>query len=287
MTTTPQELTLFEVTGNWLSVSAPALSGTTSDPKIEQVSGLVTITPRLPKGQTFLVSDYLVTPAYNTLQQVWLISSPISGTWFLSLDGFRTVNLSYSANAAAVEAAVAALPNVGTGNVDVTVGSAAKSFNIEFTGDLAEANVSPLASYSSLYNALDQNCPIEVTVVNQGTPQIVAETAVSLPTILARIWNGRLSAISTTDSPGVKLAANSAILNNKEPLIYDVSFSKVSFNNEDQVLAPFAFVAPEDNASVCLTDPRLQKLPFSSPINTLWSPATSAASTNNWRLRAV
>lgn len=287
MTTTPQELTLFEVTGNWLSVSAPALSGTTSDPKIEQVNGLVTLAPRLPRGQSFLVSDYLVTDAYNTLQQVWLIANPISGTWSLSLDGFRTVNLSYSASAAAVQAAIAALPNVGAGNVSVSVGSSAKSFDVEFVGDLAETIVSPMASYSSLYNALDQNCPIEVTVVNQGTPQIVAETAVSLPTILARIWNGRLSAITSTDSPGVKLAANDPILNYKEPLIYDVSFSRVSFNNEDQVLAPFAFVAPEDNTTVCLTDPRLQKLPYSSPINTLWTPATSAAKTNNWRLRAV
>ena len=282
-----QELTLFEVTGNWLSVSAPAFSGTTSDPRIEQVSGLVQFTPRLPKGQTFLISDYLVTPAYNTLQQIWLIASPTSGTWYLKLDGFRTVNLKYNSSAAAVEAAIAALPGVGVGNVEVTVGAAAQSFDVEFTGDLANANVSPLASYSSLYNDLAQNCPIEVTVVNQGTPQVVAETAISLPPILARIWNGRLSSISSTDSPGVWLTANSAVLNYKEPLIYDVSFSKVSFNNADQTLAPFAFVAPEDDSEVCLTDPQLQKLPFGQPVTAMWTPATSAAKTNNWRLRVV
>lgn len=285
--TTPQELTLFEVTGNWLSVSAPALGGTTSEPRIERVSGLVLFTPRLPKGQTFQVSDYLVSEARNTLQQIWLIANPTSGTWYVKLEGFRTVNLTYQSTAQQIENAIAALPNVGAGNVAVTAGAAVKSFNVEFIGDLAETNVSPLASYSSLYNDQGQNCPIEVTVVYQGTQEVVAETAVSLPSILARIWQGRLCAISSTDSPGVMLAANDVMLNHKEPLIYDVSFSKVSFNNADQVLAPFAFVAPEDDSGVCLTDPRLQRLPYAAPVNALWSPATSAAKTNNWRLRAV
>lgn len=285
--TTPQELTLFEVTGNWLSVSAPALAGTNSDPVIEPVSGFVTLTPRLPRGMTFLIEDYLVTNAYNTLQQVWLIANPTTGTWHLRLDGFRTVNLPPTASAAAVESALEALPSIGAGNVQVTNGSQPKSFNIEFVGDLEQVNVSPLSSYSSLYNDLSQNCPIEVTVIHQGTPQVVAKTAVVLPSITARIWRGRLCAIDATDSPGVMLVANDPLLNFKDPLIYDVSFDRVRYNGEDQVMAPFAFVAPEDASPVCITDPQLQRLPWTSPIQATWTPASTAAKTNNWRLRAV
>lgn len=282
--TTPQELTLFEVTGSWLSVSAPAVAGNNSDPTIEQVSGLVTFTPRLPRGLTFQVTDYLVTNAYNTLQQVWLISNPSNGTFRLSLDGFRTVALPYNASAAVVEAALAALPSIGTGNVNVTNGDQPDSFDIEFIGSLANSNVSALVAASSLYNDADQNCPVEVTVVNQGTPQVVADTAVALPAITGRIWHGRLCAIDSVDSPGVRLAANSSVLNFDEPLIYDVTFERVRFNGEDQTIAPFAFVASADDTSICLTDPELQRLPYSTPIAATWTPGNV---TRNWRLRAV
>lgn len=281
--TTPQELTQFEVTGSWLSVSAPALGGNNNDPVIEPVSGLVLFTPRLAHGATFLVSDYLVTNAYNTLQQVWLIANPSTGTWRLSLDGFRTVPLSFNANAATVEAALEALPSIGPGNVSVATGSQPDSFSIEFIGDLEQVNVAPLGVYTNLFNAAGQNCPIEVTVVHQGTPQVVAETSISLPPILGRIWRGRLSVVNSVDTPGVKLTANSAVLNNLSTLIYDVSFSKVTFNGEDQFLAPFAFVAPEDDTPVCITDPELEKLPYDVPITATYNPVL----TNNWRLRAV
>lgn len=282
--TTPQELTLFEVTGSWLSVSAPAAAGNNSDPTIEQVSGLVTFTPRLPRGVTFLVTDYLVTNAYNTLQQVWLISNPSTGTFRLSLDGFRTVALPYNASPAVVEAALEALPSIGEGNVDVSNGDQPDSFDVEFIGALANSNVAAMVATSSLYNDNDQNCPVEVTVVNQGTPQVVADTAVALPAITARIWHGRLCSIDSVDSPGVKLAANSAVLNFDEPLIYDVTFEKVRFNGEDQTIAPFAFVAPVSDVSMCITDPELQRLPYSAPIAATWTPGNV---TRNWRLRAV
>lgn len=277
-------LTLFEVTGSWLSVSAPAISGNNSEPTIEQVSGLVTFTPRLPRGTTFQVNDYLVTEAYNTSQQVWLIANPIAGTWRLSLDGFKTVALPYDATAAQVDAALSALPPIDdTANVTVIKGTG-DSFNVEFVGALANSNIPQLVAISNLTNANGQSCPISVTVSTQGTPQVVADTAIALPAITARIWNGRLCAIDSVDSPGVMLTANSAALNNPDPLIYDVTFSNVRFNSVDQVIAPFAFVAPEDSSSVCLTDPGLQRLPYDVPIPAMWTPAGAAT---NWRIRAV
>jgi hypothetical protein len=277
------ELTLFEVTGSWLSVSAPAVSGNNGDPTIEQVSGLVTFTPRLPRGTTFLVNDFLVTNAYNTLQQVFLISNPISGTFRLILDGFRTVALPYNASAATVKAALAALPPIG-GAANLSVTTVGDSFEIEFIGSLASVNVSPLIATSGMLNANGQNCPVAVTVVNQGTAEVIADTAIALPAITARIWNGRLSAIDSVDSPGVMLAANSGALNNPESLIYDVKFANVRFNGVDQTIAPYGFVAPTNSDTVCITSPDLQRLPYSTPIQDMATPALAAV---NWRLRAV
>jgi len=284
--TTPTTLPIFEVTGSWISISAPFISGNVSDPHIEPVQGLATFTPRVPKGMSFFVNDHLVTDAYNTLQQVFLIGNPTSGTFRLSLDAASTQQLAYNASAATVRSALEGLPTVGTGNVAVSV-TAPDSYDIEFKGALAETAVVPLISYSNLSNALLQPCPISVTIVNQGTPQVIADTAVVLPAITARIWKGRLCAIDSVDSPGVKLAANGPALNMKDPLIYDVNFSKVSYNAMNQVLAPFGFVAPPVETSVCLTDPQFQKVPYAPPIQSLWTPSSTAAQSKNWRLRAV
>ncbi len=281
-------LTFFEVSGSWLSVSAPAVAGNISDPVIEPVSGLVVFTPRLPRGKTFLVNDYLVTGAHNMLQQVWLIANPNRGTFRLELDGFSTPALPYTATPAAVQTALRALPSINGANVTVTAGPQADSFNVEFTGALANTYVSEIVSHSNLHNALDQSCPIEVTVVRQGTPEVVADTAIALPDIMGRIWHGVLSAIDSVDSPGVKLTANSAALNNNDPhphqhpLIYDVTFLNVSFNGEDQVIAPFAFEAPTDDQAIRITDPDFVRLPY-APITQ--SPVT--APQRSWRLRAV
>lgn len=253
---------------------------------MEALQGLATFTPRVPKGMAFYVNDHLVTEAYNTLQQVFLIANPTSGTFRLSLDAASTAQLPYNASASAVKTALEGLPTVGAGNVAVSV-TAPDSYDIEFKGKLAQTSVVPLIAYSNLSNALLQSCPISVTVVNQGTPQVVADTAVVLPAITARIWKGRLCAIDSVDSPGVKLAANGPALNNKDPLIYDVNFSKVSYNSADQVLAPYGFVAPATETSICLTDPQFQKLPYSAPIQGVWTPSSTAARSQNWRLRAV
>ena len=279
--TSPQTLTLFEVTGNWLSVSNPALAGNINDPQIEAISGLATFTPRLPRGATFLVDDYLVTNAYNTLQQVWLIANPETGTFRLQLDGSSTIALLPTASPATVQSALAALPSVGAGNVAVTAGDKADSYNVEFIGDLVEVNVPPLVSFSSLYNGQGQNCPISVTVVYQGTPQVVAPTAIALPPIIARIWHGRLSTIDSVDTPGVKLAANNAMFDT-QTLIYDVNFTSVSYNGETNTIEPFAFVAPTTNTPVCITDPDLERLAYQTPLV-----PTNSTYTTNWRLRAV
>jgi len=279
-------LKMFEVTGSWVSVSSPSLSGNNTGPKIESVEGLVTFTPRLPRGTAFFLRNYLVSVKTNTIQQIFLISNPTKGTWRLSLDGSKTVDLTHSASTAQVQSALEHLPSIGTGNVRVTTGASADSFDVEFIKALEEKLVPPLSAFGNLHNNAGFNCPIEVTTVYQGSPQVIGDVAVTLPAITGRIRRGRLCSIDSIDSVGVDLAANIPELNNSDPLIYDVSFSKVSFNGSDQTIAPFGFIAPADSTPVCITSPSLQKVPYSKPVEALWSPAAAPAAVG-WRLRAV
>jgi hypothetical protein len=275
-------ITTFEVTGSWLSVSAPFVAGNINDPHIEPVSGLVTFTPRLPKGIALYVNDYLVTEAYNSRQQIFLIGNPTAGKWRLRLDAFTTTDLQFSATPAQVKTALEALPNVGSGNVQVT-SPAPDAFSVEFIGALAETSMVRMIPFSSLSNADLLSCPISVTIADQGTPQVVSDTAVVLPPLTGRIWRGRLSTIDSVDSPGVRLAANAPNLGIAGELIYDVLFSKVSYNGRPQVLAPFAFAAPTTDTAVCITDPSLERLLYDKPIADAWLPSQP----KHWRLRAV
>lgn len=107
----------------------------------------------------------------------------------------------------------------------------------------------------------------------------------------ARIWNGELSTINVKDTKDVYLQANTADLNLLDSvglaeLIYDVTFSKVSFGGKPltyqttpdgvqaptiyvsgvQQITPFAFLAPADpSETICLTDVGLKRLPWSKP----------------------
>ena len=85
------------------------------------------------------------------------------------------------------------------------------------------------------------------------------------------VW--QLCTINTADSPGLQLLANSAVVSsylsaqNVEggQLIYDVSFNRVTFAGENQVIQNFAFTAPTTNTPVCITDPTLATLPYQAP----------------------
>ncbi|TWT34688.1 autotransporter outer membrane beta-barrel domain-containing protein [Blastopirellula retiformator] len=76
-------------------------------------------------------------------QLVSLTGSPSGGTFTLTYSGQTTAALPYNAAAATVEAALAALSNIGDG--DVSVGGSAPNWTIEFAGDLAAQDV-PLIS---------------------------------------------------------------------------------------------------------------------------------------------
>ncbi len=58
----------------------------------------------------------------NVFQKVVLLNSPTGGTFTLSFEGGTTGPIPYNATAAQVQAALEALPNIGPGNAEATLG---------------------------------------------------------------------------------------------------------------------------------------------------------------------
>jgi hypothetical protein len=303
--TSPVSLVFFPVTGYYNAVADPSISGVIDSPVIQPISALVTFTPRLPQGQLLYISDYLVTPEFNAEQTVNLIGNPTGGTWTLQYGADITdPPLAWDIAPADLQTALEALGSIGSGNVTVVADPSPQAYDLEFTGTLGnQAMAAVVGDASLLTNAEGEGfCEVTTTVTAMGSDQVTGDAAIALPALTARIWNGVLSTIDRVDTPGFQLLSNSSFLNldanngqdssdGLGDLIYDVSFTLVSFNNAEQVLAPFAFQASTDTTPVCLTDPNLEVLPWQPPIQAQWTPATpspaplSLVSGGNWRTR--
>jgi hypothetical protein len=86
----------------------------------------------------------------NEVQQVAITGTPTGGNFTLTFDGQTTANIAYNAAAAAVQTALAALSNIGSGNVACTGGALPGTpVAVEFTGDLAGVNVSQMTASSA------------------------------------------------------------------------------------------------------------------------------------------
>ena len=102
-------------------------------------------------------------------------------------------------------------------------------------------------------------------------------TAVALPPITGRViysgFEGQLCTINPSDTPGIKLLSNSSVISTyltaqgiqSGQLIYDVTFTQVTYAGDNQTITPFAFAAPTDSTGVCITDPTFNRLPYVAP----------------------
>jgi hypothetical protein len=286
----PYSMTFFEVTGTFYAVADPSISGTINEPIMQTVSGLVTFTPRLPAGFQAFVGDYLVQEAFDAEQTISMIGNPIEGTWQLNFGGDITAVMQFNITPADLQTALEALPSVGVGDIDVIAGINPQSYQVNFLNTLGATYILPLVpTWNNLTDANGYDCEITVAVSATGGPLITADTAISIPPRKARIWSGVLSTIDYVDTPGTQLVANDPILAipaEFQPLIYDVVYSAVTFNNASQMLANFAFEAPVDNTPVCITDPALHKLNYAKPDSTIFQPQKpNLTVVTNWRHR--
>ncbi|WP_280319880.1 hypothetical protein [Nocardia wallacei] len=86
----------------------------------------------------------------NEAQTVTVTGSPTGGTFTLTYSGQTTSAIAYNASASTVQTALAALSNIGAGNVAVT-GSNGGPYTVTFQGTLGSKNVAQMtASGASL-----------------------------------------------------------------------------------------------------------------------------------------
>jgi hypothetical protein len=297
----PVALRFFPVSGTWVAVADPALYGHENIPEVERVSGLVTFTPRLYLGETLWLEHFIVTEAYDSLQTVTKINNPNSGLWTLNLLGTWTTDLPWDITNSALQAALITAAGASAGDITVVTGLNPQSYDVQFANGLGGTDIPTMvADPGTLMNSLGQTCAVSVAPTDLGTPQIIAPTAISIPPLTARIWDGILSTINTEDTEGFALVSSMPEFGRPYQgqlgeevewrLIYDVSFDKVTFNGAPRVLAPWAFKAPVDQTPVCLTDPALERLAYQEPIPYMWAPETHVAPhlrvVGDWRTRA-
>lgn len=95
----------------------------------------------------------------SEVQTVTITGSPTGGTFTLTYSGQTTSGIAYNAAASAVQSALAALSNIGSGNVAVT-GSAGGPYTVTFQGSLAHTNVAQMTATSSLTGGTSPNVSV-------------------------------------------------------------------------------------------------------------------------------
>jgi hypothetical protein len=269
-------LVFFPVSGDYQSPDDPEAQSSTSAPTVEAVMGLVTFTPRVPKGFQAFIANYQIAQNSNCQQTVSLIGALTGGTWALEFNGLWTAAIPASPTAAQIQSALAALANVGTGNVVVTAvtpNPGYPSFLVQFIGTLANQPLPQMTADPSNLTTSSGSAGVTVVMLQPGATSRVGPAVIAFPPRQGRIWTtGQLCSINVVDSPNVELLADMPELGLGFPLIYDVTFSAVQYADAPGALAPFAFTAPADTTPVSITDPALAKLPYQPPIAETWTP---------------
>lgn len=88
-----------------------------------------------------------------------------------------------------------------------------------------------------------------------------ANTGLALAPITGRILGGQIQTINQADTPNMQLVANDPMLG-LDQLIYDVTFSNVTYAGKPHAIKSFAFAAPSTAVTLDLTDPTLTRLPY-------------------------
>jgi hypothetical protein len=95
-------------------------------------------------------------------QSVTVTGAPTGGTYTLTYSGQTTAAIAYNATAAAVQTALAALSNIGAGNVLVT-GANGGPYTVAFVGTLANTDVAQMTATASLTGGTSPGVTIATT----------------------------------------------------------------------------------------------------------------------------
>lgn len=125
-------------------------SGSGDDTQRSMVSRMVMQFDAAPSG---LDVSHLTLKNRTELQSI--VHTATSGSMTLTFDGETTSSLAYNATAAQVESALAALSNVGSGNVKVV--GAPKNYLVIFRGALADADLPAITASGITCTITEQN----------------------------------------------------------------------------------------------------------------------------------
>ncbi|MEU4165581.1 hypothetical protein AB0F46_01685 [Streptomyces sp. NPDC026665] len=103
-------------------------------------------------------------PLSNEVQSIAITGGPTGGTYTLTYSGQTTAAIPYNATAAQVRTALAALSNIGTGNVTCTGGPHPGSpVVVTFTGALAGTDVAQMTATASLTGGTSPTVAVTTT----------------------------------------------------------------------------------------------------------------------------
>jgi hypothetical protein len=118
----------------------------------------------------------------NEVQRVAITGSPTGGTFRLTFDGQTTAGIAYNANAAAVQAALEALPNITPGDVLCTGGTLPGTpVDVEFRGQYRQTNVPAMTADGTGLTG-GSSPTVTVTTVTAG----VTPATIDLVPVLAK-----------------------------------------------------------------------------------------------------
>lgn len=229
------QLQFFTLTGNLTAVIVDYVD-IGVDPDLQKITATVEFIPRITPGQLvwasglspkqglalptikarFDTDGYLRTIVAQAKNEIQTVTVTGSPTGSFPLTfGGDTATIPFGSQSHVLEDALNALPSIGANNVSVG-GPTGGPWQVAFTGTFAASDV-------PLMTTTNPNVGIQTTRV------------------------GTLNA-------GVKMVANTDAIN-LDQLIYDVRFSNVVFNKQDQDISPMAFVAPiTSNVTVDMAD---------------------------------
>lgn len=136
-----------------------------------------------------------VTAGSNCVQTLTITGTPTGGTYRLRWKGQRTAAINYNANAAAIQSALEALSNIGSGNVAV---SGSGPFTVTFQGTLAgqrqellELDTNSMTGGTSPSLTIAMTTPGGQTVLSK-VPMSVRDISVFYADSLANLAAGKL-----------------------------------------------------------------------------------------------
>jgi hypothetical protein len=184
----------------------------------------------------------------NEKQRITITGSPTGGTFTITYSGQTTSAITYNANAFAIQTALQALSNVGSGNVTVTGGPLpGTQATVEFVGTLATTNVALMTSTSSLTGGTSP--AISIITTQTG----VAPSSGNARTITVAVAAADGTALNTTIKNQV--AAYLQALREVNFLIYviDPTYTTVNVTASVKALAGYDTASIESACEDALT----------------------------------